>query len=123
VYHLGPGLILITDFTASLEQITLNDPHPPHKNAIEAFSILLPTIKAEIVKSRHHWDKHEPRMWRRASGLEDKDLVSFEIEQDLVEVKPAFHTETMLKTRCVFRFEVLPLPMERLFLVKLNFQL
>jgi len=69
-----------------LEQITLNNPHPPHENAIEAFNILLPTIKAEIVKSRHHWDKHEPRMWRRASNLEDKDLVSFKIEEDLVEV-------------------------------------
>lgn len=74
---------------ASSEQITLNDPHPPQANAIEAFNILLPTIKAEIVKSRHHWDKHEPRMWRRASGLDDKHLVSFKIEEDLVEIRSA----------------------------------
>ena len=45
------------------------------------------------MKSRHHWDKHEPRMWRRASGLEDTDLVSFKIEEHLVEVKTAFNTD------------------------------
>jgi len=46
---------------------------------------VLPTIKSEIVKSRKHWDKHEPRMWRRAADLTDDQLVAFTIEDDLVE--------------------------------------
>ncbi|KAF8160825.1 hypothetical protein B0H34DRAFT_698262 [Crassisporium funariophilum] len=74
---------------ASNEQITLNEPHPPQENAIEAFNILLPTIKSEIVKSRRDWDKHEPRMWSRAASLSDSELVSFEIEKDLVEIRSA----------------------------------
>lgn len=74
---------------ASNEIITLNDPHPPAQNAIDAFAAVLPTIKAEIVKSRHHWDKHEPKMWARAAGLSDAELVDFSLERDLVEVRSA----------------------------------
>ena len=44
-------------------------------------------IKAEIIKSRHHWDKHEPKMWARASGLSDNELVDFSIQKDLVQVR------------------------------------
>ena len=64
--------------------ITLNDPHAPHQNAKDAFNHILPTIKAEIVKSRHNWDKHEPKMWSRAAGLSDHELTSFKIDEDLV---------------------------------------
>ncbi|KAH9485176.1 hypothetical protein JR316_0002083 [Psilocybe cubensis] len=71
---------------ASKEQLNFNEPHAPKENAIEAFNLLLPTIKNEILKSRRHWDKHEPRMWARASGLSDAELTSFTIENDLVEV-------------------------------------
>lgn len=71
---------------ASAEEVSLNPPHPPHKNAIDAFHLLLPTIKLEILKSRHHWDKHERRMWSRAARLSDHELTSFDIEHDLVEV-------------------------------------
>jgi len=72
---------------ASTEQANLNDPHTPGENAIDAFNAVLPIIKEEIIKSRHFWDKHEPRMWSRAAGLSDLDLVRFSIEEDLVSVR------------------------------------
>ncbi|KAF8904490.1 hypothetical protein CPB84DRAFT_1773206 [Gymnopilus junonius] len=74
---------------ASSEQVEFNAPHAPHPNAVEAFNQILHTIKAEIVKSRHHWDKHEPRMYERAAGLSDQELTNFVIENDLVEVRSA----------------------------------
>lgn len=74
---------------ATSEVITLNDPHAPHQNAKDAFNHILHTIKAEIVKSRHDWDKHEPKMWSRAAGLSDHELTSFKIEEDLVLVRSA----------------------------------
>ncbi|KDR75229.1 hypothetical protein GALMADRAFT_249212 [Galerina marginata CBS 339.88] len=72
---------------ASTEQVSLNEPHPPHPNALEAFKSLVHIIKSEIVKSRHDWDKHEPRMWERAASLSDKELTTFTIEEDLVEIR------------------------------------
>src|SRR6266545_7468912 len=69
---------------ASAEQLNFNAPHPPNENAIEAFNLILPTIKSEILKSRSHWDKHEPRMWSRARGISDRELTDFTIEKDLV---------------------------------------
>ncbi|KAI0740149.1 hypothetical protein C8Q76DRAFT_765206 [Earliella scabrosa] len=75
--------------TASLETISLNEPHPPAENAIEAFEVAEATIKSEILKSRQHWDLHEPKMWSRAQGVSDKDLVAFTIRDDLVEVRSA----------------------------------
>jgi hypothetical protein len=71
---------------ASEESISLNEAHPPRENAVEAFSIILPTIKEEIIKSRRNWDKHEPKMWSRAAGISDKDLTAFDLSEDLVEV-------------------------------------
>ena len=73
--------------TASAEQVDLNPPHPPHENAIEAFISVEHTIKTEILKSRHHWEKHEPRMWSRAEGIPDHELVTFTIHKDLVEIR------------------------------------
>ena len=67
----------------------MNAPHPPTVKAVEAFNVALHQIKAEIVKSRHHWDKHEPKMWSRAAGISDNDLVHFTIEDDLVECRSA----------------------------------
>ena len=67
--------------------LAFNAAHAPKENAIEAFKIVLPKLKAEIVKWRHHWDAHEPRMWERAQALADHDLVGFTIEDDLVEVR------------------------------------
>jgi len=72
---------------ASSEQVELNTAHPPHPNAIEAFNVILHTIKSEIVKSRHHWDQHERKMWSRAAHLSDAELVAFTIEKDLVEIR------------------------------------
>ncbi|PPQ77203.1 hypothetical protein CVT25_011049 [Psilocybe cyanescens] len=74
---------------ASNEQLNFNEAHAPNENSLEAFNILLPTIKTEILKSRRHWDKHEPRMWSRASNLSDAQLTSFTMEEDLVEVRSA----------------------------------
>ncbi|KAI0032233.1 hypothetical protein K488DRAFT_86035 [Vararia minispora EC-137] len=72
---------------ADAEFVEFNAPHTPHPNAIEAFNVVLHTIKSEIVKSRHHWDKHEPKMWSRAQGLTDHQLTNFTVENDLVEVR------------------------------------
>ncbi|KAI0739661.1 hypothetical protein C8Q80DRAFT_195150 [Daedaleopsis nitida] len=72
---------------ASLEELSFNEPHPPQENALEAFGIVETTIKSEIVKSRRHWDLHEPKMWSRASGVSDSDLVAFTLRDDLVEVR------------------------------------
>jgi len=74
---------------ASTEQLSFNEPHLPRPNAIEAFNVVVDTIKQEIKKSRHDWDKHEPEMWARAGGLSDEDLTDFTIESDLVEVRSA----------------------------------
>ena len=67
----------------------MNPPHPPTDRAVEAFNVVLHQIKSEIVKSRRHWDKHEPKMWSRAAGLSDDELVSFTIEKDLIECRAA----------------------------------
>jgi len=72
---------------ASAEEICLNATHAPHKNAIDAFNLILPTIKSEIVKSRHRWDKHDRRMWSRAAHLSDEELTSFTVEDDLVQIR------------------------------------
>ncbi|KAI0051914.1 hypothetical protein FA95DRAFT_1484390, partial [Auriscalpium vulgare] len=74
---------------ATEETLSFNAPHKPHPNALEAYHHILPTIKAEIIKSRHHWNKHEPRMWSRAHGLSDEQVVGFTLDKDLVEVSSA----------------------------------
>lgn len=73
--------------TASEEQLNFNEAHKPNDNGVEAFNVILPTIKGEILKSRTHWDLHEPKMWSRAQGISDKALVTFTIEEDLVAVR------------------------------------
>ncbi|KIK99074.1 hypothetical protein PAXRUDRAFT_30756 [Paxillus rubicundulus Ve08.2h10] len=72
---------------ASVEQVHLNEPHTPNHNAIGAFNHVLPQIKHEIVRSRKEWDKHQPKMWSRAAGLSDEQLVGFSIEDHLVQVR------------------------------------
>ena len=69
---------------ASAEELTFNDAHSPTPKAIEAFHILSHEIKAAIIKSRHEWDLHEPKMWARAASLTDAELVHFTIQDDLV---------------------------------------
>ncbi|EKM80711.1 hypothetical protein AGABI1DRAFT_112458 [Agaricus bisporus var. burnettii JB137-S8] len=76
-----------TPIMASPEQVELNQPHAPGPNAIEAFNTVLRAIKSEIVRSRHHWDKHEPKMWSRIAHLSDHELTHFTIEKDLVVVR------------------------------------
>lgn len=66
----------------------MNDPHPPHENAFEAFEVVLHQIKSEIVRSRREWDKHEPRMWSRATGLTDHELAGeIHLNRDLILVR------------------------------------
>ncbi|GJJ06348.1 hypothetical protein Clacol_000539 [Clathrus columnatus] len=84
---------------ASAEEVNLNDSHPPHPNAIEAFEKVISHIKSAIVRSRHDWDKvvivsfahgreqHEPRMWSRAHGVDDHQLTTFDISKDLVLIR------------------------------------
>ncbi|KAF9070128.1 hypothetical protein BDP27DRAFT_1324344 [Rhodocollybia butyracea] len=74
---------------ASSEEVFLNEPHPPHPNALEAFGHVLQTIKHNIIHSRHDWDKHEPKMWSRAAGVSDAELVDFKLEKDLITVRSA----------------------------------
>ena len=80
---------LILSASATSEVITLNDPHSPTEKAFEAFEVVEHTIKSEILKSRHDWNKHEPAMWSRAEGVSDEDLVAFTIRNDLVEIRSA----------------------------------
>ena len=77
---------------ASKEQLNFNIPHPPAENSLDAFSRVVHTIKQEILKSRHHWDTHEPRMWSRASGPSNEELTSFSLDKDLVLVSSAATT-------------------------------
>ncbi|KAH6914304.1 hypothetical protein BKA70DRAFT_1261005 [Coprinopsis sp. MPI-PUGE-AT-0042] len=74
---------------ASSEMLSFSDPSPPKQTGLDAFNAILPTIKSEILKSRKHWDLHEPKMWSRAKGLSDEQLSDFTIEQDLVEIRSA----------------------------------
>ena len=59
---------------------------------MEAFSRVVGTIREEIVKSRRHWNVHEPRMWSRASQLSDQELKRFSLDKDLVLVSSAATT-------------------------------
>ncbi|KAF8737395.1 hypothetical protein AX14_012895 [Amanita brunnescens Koide BX004] len=74
---------------ATAEILDFNDPHSPRENAIEAFNVVLHVIKSEVIKSRHDWNKHEPKMWARADGLTDHELTAFTIKDDLVLVRSA----------------------------------
>jgi len=77
---------------ASGEELSFNDPHPPAENALKAFSTVAHTIKTEILKSRRHWDIHEPMMWSRAAKLSDQELTHFDLNKDLVLVSSAMTT-------------------------------
>ncbi|CAD6978648.1 unnamed protein product [Tilletia controversa] len=72
---------------ASASEIQLSAEHPPTPRAIAAFTAIEPKIKAQIIKSRHDWDKHEPRMWAGAEGLSDEQLTAFSAEKDLVGIR------------------------------------
>jgi len=62
---------------ASEEELTFIGPHAPHAKAIEAFHTVEKQIKVAILTSRKDWDKHEPKMWSRAQGISDEELVGF----------------------------------------------
>ncbi|KAF7981885.1 hypothetical protein HWV62_31461 [Athelia sp. TMB] len=64
---------------ATEEDTKFTPAHAPHPAAIEAFTAVEHIIKQEIVKSRHDWDKHEPKMWARVHDLTDHQLTHFNI--------------------------------------------
>ncbi|KAB5594044.1 hypothetical protein CTheo_2513 [Ceratobasidium theobromae] len=72
---------------ASNDTVVLSEPHEPKQRAKEAFNEVLPQIKLAVTSSRRDWDKHEPRMWKRANELDDDTLTNFVIENDLIEVR------------------------------------
>jgi hypothetical protein len=90
-----------------VEELQFTAPHPPTAHALDAFGSVLHEIKTEIIKSRHHWDQHEPRMWSRAAvrcsefrmdlitnkccsqGIADHDLAHFDLNYNLVQVRSA----------------------------------
>ncbi|KIM31664.1 hypothetical protein M408DRAFT_327137 [Serendipita vermifera MAFF 305830] len=72
---------------ADESSVVFNEAHPPQDKAIDAFQTVEKKIKSEILASRKRWDGHEPRMYSRAAGISDADLVNFNIEKDLVEVR------------------------------------
>ncbi len=45
------------------------------------------TIKHELIKLRHHWDKHEPKMFDRVKGVSDEELTGWDLGRDLVAVR------------------------------------
>jgi len=61
----------------------LNEPHPPNERGVQLFQNCASTIRNELVKLRHHWDKHEPRMFARAASISDHDLCRFNIPDHL----------------------------------------
>jgi hypothetical protein len=87
-----PRLTHSHDLTASEEQLNFNDAHAPKENALEAFTLVLPKIKYELIKSRHDWDAHEPRMYSRLQGISDEEFTSFDLTKDLVQVRSASTT-------------------------------
>lgn len=72
---------------ATRETIALNEPHSPPEKAVKAFESVEKEIKSELIRLRHHWNKHEPRMFERVAGLSDHQLTAFEISKDLVEIR------------------------------------
>ncbi|KNF03423.1 hypothetical protein PSTG_03364 [Puccinia striiformis f. sp. tritici PST-78] len=71
---------------ATLEK-PLNDAHPPNEHAFQLFDNCAATIRHELIKLRHHWDKHEPRMFSRAGSILDQDLGHFNINEDLTLIR------------------------------------
>ncbi len=71
---------------ASVDQVDLNDMHPV---TLRKSSSRRRCTKSntKVIKSRIDWDKHEPRMWSRASALSNEELAKFTMDEDLVEVR------------------------------------
>jgi len=67
---------------ASKEEVSLNEPHKPQDNAIEAFKNVEHDIKEGIRKSMERWSHHEPRMWERAAGISEHDLLNFHVNKE-----------------------------------------
>ncbi|GAA6003599.1 hypothetical protein JCM10207_003500 [Rhodosporidiobolus poonsookiae] len=76
-------------FSLATPDVLPFQPHAPHTNSLTAFVNLEDEIKRELVKLRHHWDKHEPRMFAPAKDIADEELTSWRLEEDLVEIRSA----------------------------------
>lgn len=66
--------------------------HNSRLSSIQAFEQVSDTIKKAIIDSRKHWDSHEPRMWSKAKGIKDDELVNFDIKKDLVLIRAGVTT-------------------------------
>ena len=77
--------------TASEEELNFIGPHVPHDKAIEAIRTVEKQIKHAIIHSRRDWDKHEIKMWSRASGLSDEQLVGFTFTHERSKYGNAMH--------------------------------
>ncbi|KAG0147308.1 hypothetical protein CROQUDRAFT_722340 [Cronartium quercuum f. sp. fusiforme G11] len=67
--------------------VPLNEPHAPDTRGFELFEHLAPKIQHELIRLRHHWDKHEPRMFSETQGISDHDLANFNVRKDLVLIR------------------------------------
>ncbi|KIM91877.1 hypothetical protein PILCRDRAFT_809863 [Piloderma croceum F 1598] len=76
---------------ASEDQLNFVGPHAPHDKAIEAFRTVEKQIKHAIIHSRRDWDKHEIKMWSRASSLSDEQLVAFTFTHERSKYDNATH--------------------------------
>ncbi|ORY69448.1 hypothetical protein BCR35DRAFT_308038 [Leucosporidium creatinivorum] len=72
---------------ADSTSVELNAEHSPKPNAVRAFGVVNQQIKHEWIKLRHHWDKHEPRMFASAKDLSDQQLAEWDLEKDLVAIR------------------------------------
>ncbi|GAA5981273.1 hypothetical protein JCM11641_005630 [Rhodosporidiobolus odoratus] len=65
------------------DTVELNPPHRPHANSVRAFCHVEEEIQRELMKLRHHWDQHEPRMFEAAKGITDDELTTWDLAEDL----------------------------------------
>ncbi|KAL8277674.1 hypothetical protein RQP46_009947 [Phenoliferia psychrophenolica] len=74
---------------ADSSTVVLNEEHAPHPSALEAFGQVEHHIKFELVKLRHQWNKHEPRMFQRApvDTVSDEKLADWDLKKDLVSIR------------------------------------
>ncbi|KAI7955912.1 hypothetical protein MJO29_007311 [Puccinia striiformis f. sp. tritici] len=66
---------------ATLEK-PLNDAHPPNEHAFQLFEHCAATIRHELIKLRHHWDKHEASL-RSSPPLSPRQTTYFFWKVDL----------------------------------------
>lgn len=69
---------------ADATSLELTPAHVPSAKAVSAFEKLSSRISQELVRSRKHWDAHEPRMYSRVADIPDAQFAQL---GDLVAVR------------------------------------